>query len=103
MDDEMKVVVNEKNHLTSISKILPRFKGAYIGTTRVPTSCAKDYWRAFDYVRKSHDPRTACVENILDYLATDGSKILVSWVNNVSWFEVDTPEDLTLAREGLVS
>lgn len=103
MDDEMKVVVNERNHLKSISKILPRFKGAYIGTTRVPASCAKDYWRAFDYVRISRDPGTACVEDILDHLATGGRQILVSWVNNVNWFEVDTPEDLSIAREGLVS
>lgn len=103
MDDEMKVVVNEKNHLQSISKTLPHFKGAYIGTTRIPATCAINYWRAFDYVKKANNPETACVENILDYLAENGSQILVRWVNNVSWFEVDTPEDLSVAREGLVS
>lgn len=103
MDDEMKVVVNEDNQLQAISKTLPTFKGAYIGTTRVPADCAKDYWRAFDHVRQTQDPQTACVENILHQLASSGIQVQVHWVNNVNWFEVDTPEDLDFAREGLAS
>ena len=103
MDDEMKVVVDQSNQLLAISKTLATFKGAYIGTTRVPANCAKDYWRAFDHVRQTLDPQTACVENILHQLASTGTRIQVSWVNDVNWFEVDTPEDLDFAREGLAS
>ena len=103
MDDEMKVIVDQANRLQAISKTLPIFKGAYIGTTRVPADCAGDYWKAFDHVRKTQDPQTACVENILHQLASTGINIQVSWVNDVNWFEVDTPEDLDFAREGLAS
>jgi len=103
MDDEMKVVVDEKNQLKAISKTLSSFKGAYIGTTRIPKSCSQDYWAAFDHVKATMDPRSACVENILDHLATRGSRVQVNWVNNVNWYEVDTEEDLNIAREGLVS
>jgi len=101
MDDEMKVVVDEKNYLISISKTLSSFKGAYIGTTIVPETRAKDYWKAFDHVKETMDVSSACVENILHQLAISGNQVQVNWVNNVNWYEVDTPEDLDIAREGL--
>lgn len=103
MDDEMKVVVDDKNRLQAISKTLNSFKGAYIGTTRVPKSCSDDYWAAFDHVKATEDSKTACVENILHRIASTDTSIQVTWVNHVNWYEVDTPEDLSVARESLVS
>jgi len=103
MEDEMKVVVDTDNRLKAISKTLPQFKGAYIGTTRIPAACSSEYWAAFDHVKATQDSATACVENILHQLAATDTIIEVTWVNNVNWYEVDTPEDLDLAREKLVS
>lgn len=103
LDDEMKTVVDENNYLKAMSKTLPEFGGTYIGTTRVPKACSKTYWAAFDQVHASSDLTSACVEMVLDSLASNGEAILVNWVKNVNWFEVDTPEDLDVAREGLVS
>lgn len=102
LDDEMKVVVDGENKLQAMSKTLPVFDGTYIGTTRVPASFSTVYWQAFDHVHANNDLTIACVENVLDHLAKEKTAIEVNWVKNVSWFEVDTAEDLTIAREGLV-
>jgi choline kinase len=103
LDDEMKTVVDENNHLKAMSKTLPVFGGTYIGTTRVPKACSDNYWAAFDHIHATSDLTSACVEMVLDHLASIGEDIEVTWVKNVNWFEVDTPEDLNVAREGLVA
>ena len=102
LDDEMKVVIDDKNHLQAMSKTLPEFAGTYIGTTRVPKAHSADYWASFDHVHATSDLTSACVEMVLDHMASIGKTIEVNWVKNVSWFEVDTAEDLSIAREGLV-
>lgn len=101
MDDEMKVVERE-GVLEQISKTLGDYDGVYIGATRIPGSCAAAYWAAFDRVRENCDLASACVENILHELAREAETAPhVSWVKDVRWFEVDTPEDLDIARKGL--
>jgi choline kinase len=101
LSDEMKVVERE-GRLVEIAKTLTRYDGAYIGTTSIGTDARAAYWRAFDAVLDEADLRTASVEMVLGRAARD-ARIAVEprWLTGVRWFEVDTPEDLALARDGL--
>ncbi len=99
--DEMKVQL--RNHvLSAISKTLPTFDGAYIGTTQVAASAAAEYWRAFDRVSAQYDPKVACAEHVLGELAqSPATAPQVQWMKGVRWYEVDTPEDHAIAEAGL--
>jgi choline kinase len=101
LPDEMKVI-EESGRLTAISKTLPKYDGAYIGTTAVPAPMLASYWQAFDRVHAERDLATASVEMVLHQLAQDAATApQVCWLSGLKWFEVDTPEDLAIAREGL--
>jgi choline kinase len=100
-DDEMKVQVSGAA-LQAISKTLPEFDGAYIGTTRVAADACKAYWQAFDAAAAQFDPKTACAEHVLGYLAQSaGTAPTICWISGVTWYEVDTPEDHAIAEAGL--
>ncbi|OYZ42594.1 MAG: hypothetical protein B7Y31_04965 [Novosphingobium sp. 16-62-11] len=109
LSDEMKVIEKD-GHLVAISKTLPRYDGAYIGTTCVTQSATDGYWSAFDRVNAHSDLATASVEMVLDELARTASRAgqsdlspKVCWLSGLVWFEVDTPEDLAVARESLAA
>lgn len=101
LDDEMKVVA-QGTDLEQISKTLPTFDGAYIGTTSVGGGASAAYWAAFDRVASSAPLASASVEMVLAELARDPATApQVCWIEGLRWFEVDTEEDLALARAGL--
>lgn len=106
LDDEMKVAAQD-GRLVRISKTLEHYEGAYIGTTIVPAACAEAYWRAFDRVHVREDVRTASVEMVLGELAASAATIPercwpeLCWIEGLRWYEVDTQEDLGIARAGL--
>ena len=102
LDDEMKVV-DHGGRLAAISKTLPAFDGAYIGTTAVGGTVANAYWAAFDRVHAEKDLGTASVEMVLDELARGESPPAICWIEGLKWFEVDTQEDLAIARQGLAT
>jgi L-glutamine-phosphate cytidylyltransferase len=100
-DDEMKVQV-AGHALQAISKTLPTFDGAYIGTTQVAADASGHYWRAFDAATAHYDAKTACAENVLGFLAQSAATApQVCWLSGVTWYEVDTPEDHARAEAGL--
>jgi choline kinase len=101
--DEMKVI-EDSGSLVAISKTLPRYDGAYIGTTAVGRPANPRYWAAFDHVLATSDLTVASVEMVLDELArTQDTAPQVCWISGLTWYEVDTPEDLAGAREGLTA
>jgi len=101
LDDEMKVAAPD-GRLVRISKTLEQYDGAYIGTTIVPAAFADAYWRAFDRVHAREDLRTASVEMVLGELAATGDAVPeLCWIEGLRWYEVDTQEDLGIARAGL--
>lgn len=103
LPDEMKVIEKD-GVLQAISKTLPKYDGAYIGTTFVCDAARADYWAAFDRVRQSKDLATASVEMVLHELAQmEVTAPQVRWLSGLKWFEVDTPEDLAIARESLTA
>lgn len=100
LDDEMKVVA-QGSDLQQISKTVPTFDGAYIGTTSVGSAASAAYWSAFDRVAATAPLASASVEMVLAELARDPvTAPQVCWIEGLRWFEVDTEEDLALARAG---
>ncbi|AXU18642.1 hypothetical protein C7W88_05630 [Novosphingobium sp. THN1] len=103
LPDEMKVIEKD-GALQAISKTLPKYDGAYIGTTFVREAARDAYWAAFERVRETKDLATASVEMVLHELAQDvATAPQVRWLSGLKWFEVDTPEDLAVARESLTA
>ena len=101
LSDEMKVRADGLR-LTDISKTLDRFEGAYIGTTAVGAGMTARYWSAFDAVEAEADIRTASVEMVLARLARDPATApRLQWIEGLRWYEVDTQDDLAIARGGL--
>ena len=101
LDDEMKVLAAGER-LTDIAKTLTHYDGAYIGTTAVGADLTVHYWAAFDAVAAEADIRTASVEMVLARLARDTATApRLQWIEGLRWYEVDTQEDLDLARGGL--
>jgi len=100
LPDEMKVIEKD-GLLIAISKTLPKYDGAYIGTTFVSQGSLAAYWEAFERVYHNHDIASASVEMVLDELARTAAP-QIHWLSGLKWFEVDTPEDLAVARESLI-
>jgi choline kinase len=99
--DEMKVVERD-GRLAAMAKTLTAFDGAYIGTTSVGTRALSAYWQAFDRVAAEADLKSASVEMVLDRLASEGIQAPVPcWIDGLRWYEVDTEDDLAIARQGL--
>ena len=102
LDDEMKVVAAPGDRLVAIAKKLIDFDGAYIGTTAVGAAMTDAYWAAFDAVAQAEDLRSASVEMVLGRLASDAATApRLCWIEGLHWYEVDTQEDLAIARDGL--
>jgi L-glutamine-phosphate cytidylyltransferase len=100
-DDEMKVQI-DGDALVAISKTLPHFEGAYIGTTYVPTAASAAYWQAFDVAASHYDLKTACAEHVLGVLAqTPATAPHIRWLSGINWFEVDDAADHARAESGL--
>jgi choline kinase len=101
LPDEMKVIEKDGS-LLAISKTLPKYDGAYIGTTVIGQAHRAAYWSAFDRVHATQDLASASVEMVLHELAQEPvTAPRVCWLSGLKWFEVDTPEDLAIARESL--
>jgi choline kinase len=97
-------VVARGGRLRAIAKTLTTYDGAYIGTTAVAADALAAYWRAFDAVARTADLRRASVEMVLDRLAQDTADApQACWIDGLRWFEVDTREDLVVARKGLLA
>jgi L-glutamine-phosphate cytidylyltransferase len=100
-DDEMKVQI-DGDVLAAISKTLPHFAGAYIGTTYVPAAASAAYWQAFDVATAQYDVKTACAEHVLGVLAqTLATAPHIRWLSGINWFEVDDAADHARAESGL--
>lgn len=103
LSDEMKVV-DGGGFLRAISKTLPVYDGAYIGTTAIGPGAVPAYWKAFEAVESQADLATASVEMVLGQLAVDARTApAICWIEDLRWYEVDTVEDLEQARGGLAA
>lgn len=96
-DDDMKVKLLE-GRVARMDKKLTDYDCGYIGMTACPAN-KLDLYR--DYVTKTKDREgiEANVEKVVHLLALEGHNPLIHDCSGFGWVEVDTPEDLELAKE----
>jgi len=99
-DDDMKVYINSENLVEGISKKLTEWNAGYIGMTFIKKEFWSDYLKAAQKVGDTQKEK-AVVEMVIQELVD--RKIYPEIINsdNVKWYEIDTPEELVSAEEGL--
>ncbi len=99
--DDMKVKLRDDKKIQLISKQLDDFDCGYIGMTYVDKKCENYYRMSVDKTIEKVGEK-AVVENVLQYMAEDGSNApKICDLSGFGWYEVDTEEDLLRAEKGL--
>ena len=102
-DDDMKVRLRENRTIKKIRKDLQDFDCGYIGMTYVDKSMQGIYRRTIEKTLERFGDK-AVVENILQVLADNENQApVICDLSGFGWYEVDTPEDLQKAEQGLRS
>lgn len=96
-DDDMKVRLSGNKHITEIDKKLTTWDAGYIGMTLVRADQLERYRQGLLDARTAYGD-TANVERILGVLGTSDDPPMTVDCSGIGWFEVDTPDDLELAR-----
>ena len=91
-DDDMKVAVDARGSVRSISKQLDRYDTGYVGLTYVPRSQMTRYRSAVMQTFATKG-KQAAAESVIQTLADDGVLIPVCELDGLKWAEVDTPID----------
>ncbi len=101
-DEEMKITADKKGRIQHIRKTIPPSDaaGEYIGIAKFDAHAACELNKTLkDLISRGE---TACwYESAIEILCSTHT-ILTSSTNNLPWIEIDTPEDLTRAREHIL-
>jgi choline kinase len=84
--------------LIAMAKTLPEWDAGYVGVTYVPVASFETYFKEFAASAIQLGDK-ANVEHILDRLAGQGGVIDMRDISGSWWTEIDTPEDLSKARD----
>lgn len=101
-DDDMKVALTKDKRIKGINKKLSEYDCGYIGMTYVDSSVEKTYRNTVDMAIQKFGEK-AVVENILQVLSEGENAPGICDLSGIGWYEVDTPEDLEKAEDGLSS
>jgi choline kinase len=97
-DEEMKVLLDGRGQLRSISKQLPHdADGEYIGVSSIPAASAPVLIDALERTWRS-DPN-AFYEAAFQLVVDEGGAIATEPIGDVAWIEIDNLEDLARAQE----
>ena len=95
--DDMKVKSNNGT-LVSMSKELAGYDCGYVGVTSVPKDKLPVYWKACDAVIQKLGDQ-ANVESVLNELVLAGGQINIADISGSWWTEIDSVEDLAMAKK----
>ena len=101
VEDQMRVQINEHNHVTALSKTLPTYQAVSTGIMLIPAIKRE---RVLALTRETIERlgvASARVEDVLMACVNDGSVVRAVDVGDTPWFEIDTPEDLAAAEDAL--
>jgi len=99
-DDDMKVKLDRARRIVAISKQLSQFDGGYIGMTMVREGGLGPYREALAATLARRGD-AAVAEHVLQELADRGQPAQIADMSGMRWFEVDTPQELLMAEEGV--
>ncbi|MBR4490986.1 NTP transferase domain-containing protein [bacterium] len=99
-DDDMKVFINESGKVEKISKKLTLWNAGYIGMSFI----TKDFWQQYR-IAATKTAETAkekaVVEMVIQQLVDDGFYPSIINSDDMTWYEIDTPEELQFAESKL--
>jgi choline kinase len=95
-EDDMKILLGNKNKMAKISKSLHVFDAGYIGITYIPPQKIDLYKKAALQVAKENDE--AAVETILQRMVNNGDPPEILDGSGIRWLEVDNQSDLQNAE-----
>lgn len=99
-DDDMKVFINENGKVEKISKKLTAWNAGYIGMSFI----TKDFWQQYR-IAAAKTAETAkekaVVEMVIQQLIDDGIYPSIINSDDMTWYEIDTPEELEYAESKL--
>jgi choline kinase len=98
-EEEMKVIV-EGNKIVRISKQIPPkdADGEYIGLTRIDAEYSKDFFDAVKETLKD-EGENVFYESAFQRMIDEEKNPTFESTNGLPWIEIDTEEDLRIARE----
>jgi choline kinase len=98
-EEEMKVTIR-RGYITKISKKIPpsAADGEYIGITKVPKNVFDNLYDHIEIVMEEMG-KTVFYEEAFQSMINDGHKIAYESTHGLPWIEIDTPDDLMLARD----
>jgi len=96
LEDDMKVLLDQKGRIRTIAKALSDFDAGYIGMTYVPKASLSLYKSAVERVLQT-DGRSN-IESVLQILADDGTPPTSLDASGIRWLEVDNQNDLLNAE-----
>jgi len=101
-DDDMKVFINSDGYVEKISKKLTEWNAGYIGMTFIKKDFWKKYLSAASTVAKIQKEK-AVVEMVIQELVDGKNFPEIINSDKMTWYEIDTPEELKYAENCLPS
>lgn len=101
-DDDMKVFINSDGYVEKISKKLTEWNAGYIGMTFIKKDFWKEYLSAASTVAKIQKEK-AVVEMVIQELVDRKTFPEIINSDKMTWYEIDTPEELKYAENCLPS
>ena len=101
VDDEMKVKVDDNRNLVGISKKLTDFEAVYTGDFYCNAKYLSNLKQAVQNALDNNDHQIAVTEHSFLELKEMGLDLSIVDVGKADWFEIDTPEELEAARQGI--
>ncbi len=98
-EDDMKVTA-VSNRITQISKQLPSWTHGYVGITYVDSEMLPLYRFTATQLHKTSDGAVA-VESIIAHIAAQSYTVQIGDISGYGWFEIDTPQELSVAEHYL--
>ncbi len=100
--DDMKVELDARRQVTSMSKRLERWDCGYVGMTFVPASLAFAHRQALQNVRQRAGEQ-AVVEEVLVELARMHHAPHIADISGIGWLEIDEPQEREHAERVLLA
>jgi choline kinase len=100
-EDVMKVKVSKNGDLIQMSKQLMDFGAIFTGICFFESKHIPELKKITKEILENNDKNITTVENIFNEFVKRGFQIKAVDIGKADWFEIDTPEELAVARKAL--
>lgn len=101
-DDVMKMQTRPDGTLIEMSKKLEQFDSIYTGIFYIPEEIASTLGQTMEDIWAKYDQAKTTVEFLFPEFSVRGSLVHVTDIGKADWAELDTPDELEIARTRVV-